>query len=56
MHGIGHLVIDKIKFGNRHEAVSNVNKAKKLSLEIIVMLTDIKNMATIINNNSKSVF
>lgn len=56
LHKIGEVVIDKIKANNKNEAVSNANKAKRLSLEIIEMLNDIKYQASILTNNDQSVF
>lgn len=56
LHRIGHVVIDKIKSGNRNEALSNANKAKELSLDIIKMLNDIKDQAKTLTSNGESVF
>lgn len=56
LHKIGHVVIDKIKEGNKNEAIANANRAKDISLDIIKMLNDIKNQANILNNNGKKVF
>lgn len=56
LHKTGHVVINNIKSGNRNEALSNANKAKKLSLDIIKILNDIKNKATTLNNTGESVF
>lgn len=56
LHKIGHVVIDKIKSGDKNGAGSNAKRAKDLSLEIINMLNDIKNQANILTNNGKSVF
>ncbi|MDP4147501.1 MAG: methyl-accepting chemotaxis protein [Bacillota bacterium] len=56
LHRIGHVVLDKIKSGNKDEAINNANKAKKLSLEIINMLNEIKTQANILINNGENVF
>ncbi|MFL0196042.1 hypothetical protein ACJDU8_10765 [Clostridium sp. WILCCON 0269] len=56
LHKIGHIAIDKIKSGSRDEALSNANKAKNLSLDIIKMLDDIKNQANRLTNNGQNVF
>ncbi len=53
LHEIGNIVIDKIRSGNREEAVNNAKRAKKISLEIIEMLNKIKNK---VSDNDKSVF
>jgi len=55
-HEIGHVVIDKIKSGDKIEAINNAKKAEELSLDIIKMLNDIKSQANILTNNGKKVF
>lgn len=56
LHEIGHIVIDKIKFGSRNEALSDTDRAKNLSSDIIKMLNDIKNQANRLTNNGENVF
>jgi methyl-accepting chemotaxis protein len=56
LHQIGHVAINKIKSGDKIEAINNVKKADGLSLDVIKMLNDIKNQANILTNNGKRVF
>lgn len=56
LHKIGHTVIDKIKSGNKNEALNNASRAKNISLDIIEMLRDIKEQANMLTKKGKSVF
>ncbi|MDK2563883.1 methyl-accepting chemotaxis protein [Romboutsia sedimentorum] len=56
LHKVGHVVIDKIKSGNKTEALNNTNKAKNISIHIIKMLNDIKKQTNILTNNGEHVF
>jgi len=56
LHKIGHVVIDKIKSGDKIGAVNNAKRAEELSSDIIKMLNDIEKQANILTNNGKKVF
>lgn len=56
LHKIGHVVIDKIKSGDKIGAVNNAKRAEELSSDIIKMLSDIKKQANILTSNGKKVF
>lgn len=55
-HQTGHVVIEKIKAGDKTGALNNVKAAEQLSVEIIKMLNDIKNQANMLTKNGKMVF
>lgn len=56
LHKIGHVVIDKIKSGDKIGAVNNAKRAEEISSNIIKMLNDIKEQANILTNDGKKVF
>lgn len=56
LHQIGHVVINKIKSGDKMSAIDNAKKAEKISVDIIEMLNDIKNQANILSKKGKKVF